>query len=84
MATILIKPVQARTAGGHPAEITGIDITSDTDQLEGAVTVNAGRPREVIWDLAGTCRDNHPDFNIDPAAPGVSGVVETVKRLQDK
>ena len=82
MATILIEAFQIKTAGGFPADVIGIDITSDTDQIVGEIQHPKAGTIRVRWDLNGIARDNSHEFNLDTADISIRDVIETVERLQ--
>lgn len=81
MAIIVIEPVAATTKRGYNAAITGIDPT-DTDCLKGTVSRTALGTIDVRWDLAGICRNQTPDLNLDTSSSGDAGdVALTAKKL---
>ena len=81
MAIIVIEPVAVTTKGGYSATITGIDPT-DSDCLKGTVSGTALGTIAVRWDLAGFCRNQASDLNLNTSSSGdACDVAITAKKL---
>ncbi len=79
MATLLIEPVQTTTRGGHAAEITGIDPTSN-NCLSGTVDTANGKQKQV-WNLDGTASNNGDSVNLDKNDDEVADVIDLARKL---
>jgi hypothetical protein len=80
MATIKIDPINALTAGGYAASITGICPTN-SDCFEGTLKTPARPLKDVRWDLYGRMRDGDHDCNLDMRSNEMHNLRETAIRL---
>lgn len=78
MATLIIEPIEIETTGGIKGKITGICPTS-SDCIKGVLEMP--HVPDVYWDINGTCRDNHPNCNLNTSAIELSDLIETVKAV---
>jgi hypothetical protein len=80
MATVIIEPIDTKSAAGWEVKITGID-PSNSDCIIGTINTPGKGPLRGNWNLYGLLRGGNTDCNLDMRTNEMIDLVALARKL---